>query len=939
MAQQIRTEFEAPVTAFLSRQLQHKKTYQAAIEKEFKTKQTQESYVNKAREKYEQDCLRINSFTAQASLVQGKDLEKINLKLERTHQTVQTNERDFANLSKVLQETVQKWEQDWKRFCDSCQDLEDQRMEFMKDNLWSYANAVSTVCVTDDEVRILDIYFFRVLILPQSCEKIRVSLEQMEPEREMENFVRDYGTGGQIPDPPAFVNYQASDAVPSSSARPTYRISNFVRSTNRESPMQLSSQDEEPINNAAGIGAGGGSRRRDSHMPEGADVSRRNTQASSQVNHTAYTNGISGHLNNQSQPSVVSASPATSPTSASSPAHATRRQSVAPAQTPQQQLQRVLQDPYADPVDPTTEMYIRVGENAYKVDPSKDPQQSAPSSSRSATAPAPKPTAGSDVDPLMKQLQDLKNTVSTTGSVRRNTIMKTKIGSTPDPKPTHSAASSISNVNRQPNPVTALSPPVSAVSPRSSNRSPSPYRDYRNSAEAIVGTHPSVSRSPSPNPPIAAFMIPKPGQPTVAESVKEVVNDYQQSLPGEHKSLSRNNSRNRQGSIGAPTGPPPPPQHHLGQPPSQIGHAGVGAHGSRSNSPQPTHSRAPSPQPGQIIHRNSFIQPPMQSGPGIVRAPSPNAIGIALDPSGRVLHDEMAQRYQHQHQQQSPSTPAQPHPGMHQARMAPPQAQQPIYNHPPPQPLNTQMQRKPTYLVSPGGVQSYTPVTPPPPSTGPMGMYHNTPSPQPNYGPQPVAPPPPPVQPLYNPSPVQYQHQPQQQQQQPRPIQQPQQPPGQPHVPPPVPMNHYGNANNDLQRASSLAYYWGQQGAQPVNIPPQQVPTPANQMLAMQALSQQQQPQQPQVYHQPPSQLPKSQVQRSPSPLPPQQSTEDGTPVLFYGEFSRGIIHFGITHFVSSSCSVRLRCHDRRRIRFPSWRHYCCHVHTRRWMVDRRGFG
>jgi hypothetical protein len=153
LAQQIRTEFEAPVTAFLSRQLQHKKTYQVAIEKEFKTKQTQESYVNKAREKYEQDCLRINSFTAQASLVQGKDLEKINLKLERTHQTVQTNERDFANLAKVLQETVLKWEQDWKRFCDSCQDLEDQRMEFMKDNLWSYANAVSTVCVTDDEVR------------------------------------------------------------------------------------------------------------------------------------------------------------------------------------------------------------------------------------------------------------------------------------------------------------------------------------------------------------------------------------------------------------------------------------------------------------------------------------------------------------------------------------------------------------------------------------------------------------------------------------------------------------------------------------------------------------------------------------------------------------------------------------------------------------------
>lgn len=152
LSQQLRSEIEAPTATFHASQLQHKKTYQSAIEKEFKTKQTQESYVNKAREKYEQDCVRINSFTAQASLVQGKDLEKINLKLERTQQTVQTNEREFSSFAKALAETVQKWEHDWKAFCDSCQDLEENRMEFMKDNLWSYANAISTVCVSDDEV-------------------------------------------------------------------------------------------------------------------------------------------------------------------------------------------------------------------------------------------------------------------------------------------------------------------------------------------------------------------------------------------------------------------------------------------------------------------------------------------------------------------------------------------------------------------------------------------------------------------------------------------------------------------------------------------------------------------------------------------------------------------------------------------------------------------
>jgi hypothetical protein len=77
----------------------------------------------------------INSYTAQSTLVQGKDLDKIHLKLECMQQTVQANGQDFANFAKVLQDIIQKWEQDWKGFSDVCQDLEEERLEFMKDNM------------------------------------------------------------------------------------------------------------------------------------------------------------------------------------------------------------------------------------------------------------------------------------------------------------------------------------------------------------------------------------------------------------------------------------------------------------------------------------------------------------------------------------------------------------------------------------------------------------------------------------------------------------------------------------------------------------------------------------------------------------------------------------------------------------------------------------
>ena len=155
LAQQIKTDLEGPTAAFVAKQTHHKKNIQAHIEKEFRSKQLQEGYVNKAKEKYETDCRRINTYTAEATLVQGKELEKIQLKLERAQQTVQANERDFSNFAKALQDTVQKWEQSWKEFCDTCQDLEEERLEFTKDCMWGSTNAVAAVCVQDDEVCML----------------------------------------------------------------------------------------------------------------------------------------------------------------------------------------------------------------------------------------------------------------------------------------------------------------------------------------------------------------------------------------------------------------------------------------------------------------------------------------------------------------------------------------------------------------------------------------------------------------------------------------------------------------------------------------------------------------------------------------------------------------------------------------------------------------
>jgi hypothetical protein len=154
LAQAIRTELETPTSHLFAKQVNHRKNFQVPIEKKFKAKQNQESYVAKAREKYEGDCTRIASYTQQSAFVQGKDLERLQAKLKRSQQTVQANEQDLANFTQALHDLLPSWEADWKEFCDRSQDLEEDRLDFMLNTMWSYANEVSQLCVNDDQVSV-----------------------------------------------------------------------------------------------------------------------------------------------------------------------------------------------------------------------------------------------------------------------------------------------------------------------------------------------------------------------------------------------------------------------------------------------------------------------------------------------------------------------------------------------------------------------------------------------------------------------------------------------------------------------------------------------------------------------------------------------------------------------------------------------------------------
>jgi len=152
IASQMKTELEEPLAAFAGGLKERRKIVQGGIEKLLKIKMQQTSTVNKARDRFEQDCLKIKGYLAQGHMVMGQEERRNRAKLEKTQIQLSNTSNEYEAAVKVLEETTGRWNRDWKAACDKFQDLEEERIDFMKSSLWSFANIASTVCVSDDAV-------------------------------------------------------------------------------------------------------------------------------------------------------------------------------------------------------------------------------------------------------------------------------------------------------------------------------------------------------------------------------------------------------------------------------------------------------------------------------------------------------------------------------------------------------------------------------------------------------------------------------------------------------------------------------------------------------------------------------------------------------------------------------------------------------------------
>ena len=108
-----------------------------------------------------------------------------------------------------------------------------------------------------------------MLISTKSCEKIRLSLEDCEVEKDIATFIKESGTGQEIPDPPKFINFcrgDINDNASDVSGDDNYSVAQFQRTMNpayRSSspqPSTLESHHDPNSDLAQEMGMGGAGR-------------------------------------------------------------------------------------------------------------------------------------------------------------------------------------------------------------------------------------------------------------------------------------------------------------------------------------------------------------------------------------------------------------------------------------------------------------------------------------------------------------------------------------------------------------------------------------------------------------------------------------------------------------------------------------------------------
>ncbi|XP_065183116.1 proline-serine-threonine phosphatase-interacting protein 1-like [Sycon ciliatum] len=206
VSQRMSSELEKAVKDFKEKQRDARKKIEDLVKKAQGTKKTSYLNENKAKQDYYSKCRaadKAEETVSKSSHLPAKKLDELKSKAKRARAAAETADAVYLEAVRTLEENRDLWEKDMEVGCKQLQDIEQDRIIFLRGIMWKYSNVCSSMAVQEDEM----------------YETVRVSLEKCDEELDIRTFVKQKGTGGERPLPVEYENFYDRSAGPSVSGR------------------------------------------------------------------------------------------------------------------------------------------------------------------------------------------------------------------------------------------------------------------------------------------------------------------------------------------------------------------------------------------------------------------------------------------------------------------------------------------------------------------------------------------------------------------------------------------------------------------------------------------------------------------------------------------------------------------------------------------------
>uniref|UniRef100_A0A8C7CBH5 Proline-serine-threonine phosphatase-interacting protein 2-like n=1 Tax=Oncorhynchus kisutch TaxID=8019 RepID=A0A8C7CBH5_ONCKI len=171
-----------------------------------KTMETKKTYEQKCRDKEEAE----QNMNRNASTSNVKQQEKLLTKTQQAKQNAEEADRLYMHNVSVLGKTREDWQKEHIKACEVFEKQEVERINTLRNMVWTHLNQLSQQCVTSDELH----------------EEVRKSLEQCDIQEDIEHFVNLRRTGDKPPAPVLYENFYSGQRVPA--GPPSSRTPLFV---------------------------------------------------------------------------------------------------------------------------------------------------------------------------------------------------------------------------------------------------------------------------------------------------------------------------------------------------------------------------------------------------------------------------------------------------------------------------------------------------------------------------------------------------------------------------------------------------------------------------------------------------------------------------------------------------------------------------------------